>query len=429
MSCTDKLALLGGTPAVTASTKEQWRPPIEEQKRVVCDLIDRQYLSGAGSGFAKAFEEQCRERIGCDYFVTLDHGSSALAAACFAAGLGPGDEFIAPSAGYIGSYAGALHLGATPVFCEVDPHTLLMDPADVARRITDRTRVIIPIHYCGRPCDMDALLALAEKHKIVVVEDAAHALGSTWDGKQIGNVGHVACYSFQGVTPGGKPVAAGEGGALATNDREIYERHLAYCHLHRSGVNDELTLEPWRHLDYEVLGWKWRAHPLALGLAQVALESLDYRTQRVEANRDRLFAALDDVPGIDPVRNYPKATGSELYDGLRFVYQPDQLDGVPTERLVEALKAEGVPMGRIGFNHREHLRYIYNGSFELWGRGRGRLPKYAEGDYPVTEELHTRVLRMPSSIEPADGLIDQLIDAFRKVLTQADLLHANDGGS
>ena len=149
------------------------------------------------------------------------------------------------------------------------------------RRITERTRVILPIHWNGRPCDMDALLDIARRHDLVVVEDAAHALGSTWDGKQIGNVGHVACFSFQGITPGGKPVAGGEGGALATNDEEIYQRHLAYCHLHRAGLTDELTREPYRRLDGEVLGWKWRAHPLALAIASVSLRSLDYRIRRL----------------------------------------------------------------------------------------------------------------------------------------------------
>jgi len=422
MSQAHALALLGGTPAVTASSDEQWQAPIEDEKRAVCELIDERCLTGAGAGFPKVFEEECRERIGCEYFVTLDHGSSALAAACYAAGLGPGDEFITPAAGYIGTYAGALHLGAMPVFCEVDPHTLLIDPADVERRITDRTRVILPIHYNGRPCDMDALLEVAARHDLVVVEDAAHAFGSAWDGKQIGNVGHVACFSFQGLTPGGKPVAGGEGGALATNDRELYERHLAYCHLHRSGITNELTLEPYCRLDSEVLGWKWRAHPLALAIARVSLQSLDDRARALTENRDALFAGLDAVPGIEPVRNLPKAVGAELYDGLRLIYHPAELDGLPAARLVEALQAEGVAVKGPHIGHLEHLRAIYSGDFELWGRGRGRLPRYRKGDFPVTEDLDTRVLALPAHIEAADGYIDQCIAAFGKVAGGAAVL-------
>ena len=102
-----------------------------------------------------------------------------------------------------------------------------MDPADVARRITDKTRVISPIHSCGRVCDMDRLLDIADAHGVVVVEDAAHAHGSEWDGVKIGNLGHIACFSMQGSTPGGKPVAGGEAGIVATNDRELYERAIA----------------------------------------------------------------------------------------------------------------------------------------------------------------------------------------------------------
>lgn len=110
----------------------------------------------------------------------------------------------------------ALHMGATPVFCGPDPETILADPADIEKRITDKTRVILPIHSSGRVCDMDALLAICKQHDVVLLEDAAQAHGSEWDGVKIGNLGHIACFSLQGVDPGGKPCTAGEGGILCT---------------------------------------------------------------------------------------------------------------------------------------------------------------------------------------------------------------------
>ena len=262
----EQLAVLGGAKAITVDGSEQWKRPVEEEKAAVCELIDEGFLSGSGSGVPKAFEDRFREYIGCEYVLTTSHGNTALASGFFAAGLGPGDEFIGPTIGYIGSYAGALHMGAVPVFCEIDPETLLMDPADAEKRITPRTRALAPIHTGGRVCDMDALLALAEKHDLVVVEDAAHAHGSEWDGVKIGNVGHIACFSMQGTTPGGKPVAGGEAGIVATNDRELYERALIYCHLHRPGAVDELTNPVYRQLDPQLLGLKFRAHPLAMAL-------------------------------------------------------------------------------------------------------------------------------------------------------------------
>lgn len=133
---------------------------------------------GEGFGVPEQFEEEFRQFIGCKYVAALNHGSSALAAAFYAAGVGPGDEVIVPAAGYLGSYCGAIWLGATPVFCEPDPRTLLADPKDIERRITKRTRAICPIHWTGLVCDMDSLLEICSKHNIILIEDAAHAHGA-----------------------------------------------------------------------------------------------------------------------------------------------------------------------------------------------------------------------------------------------------------
>ena len=154
------LAILGGPKSVTVDTSEQWKRPVEEEKEAVCKVVDDGFLSGANSGVAKEFEDRFRDFIGCKYVLTTSHGHTALASGFFAAGLGPGDEFIHPTFGYIGGYAGALHAGATPVFCEVDPKTLLMDAKDVEKRITSKTRALSPIHSGGRVCDIDALFGV-----------------------------------------------------------------------------------------------------------------------------------------------------------------------------------------------------------------------------------------------------------------------------
>jgi len=187
-------------------------------------------------------------------------------------------------------------------------------------------------------CDLDALLTLCAEHDVVLVEDAAHAHGSEWDGVRIGNLGHIACFSMQGLDPGSKPVSAGEGGIVATNDRELYERALIYCHLHRSGAMDELTSPVYKRLNPQLLGWKWRAHPLALALARVSLQSLPYRLKQYAATRDELADKIKDLPGVGLAHNYPKAKGAELYGGLRFLYEPETMNGLSAERFCEALK-------------------------------------------------------------------------------------------
>jgi len=332
--------------------------------------------------------------------------------------VGPGDEIITPVAGYLGSFAGALHMGARPVFCEIDPESLLMDPADVERRITPRTRAINPIHMHGNVCDMDAPMAIGKKYGVTIVEDGAHIHGAEWDGRKVGNVGDVCCFSLQGKTPGGKPVAAGEGGVLTTNDRSIYERQLIYCHLHRSGITDELTMPEYRMLEAQVLGYKWRAHPLALCIGLVSLDSLEYRIKRSDEYREAINAAVRELPGLAPAKVHPKARRVSLYGGFEIVYDPEAYDGLPGPKFVEALRAEGVSAG-MGFGHLMHTKSLFTRGFDLWGHGRGPLgadfKPYQWGDFPVTEDLSTRVINLPCFLEPADGFLQQTTDAFAKV--------------
>lgn len=428
----EPLALNGGQPAVTAENPEGWERPVEDQVELVSDLVREGAVSGAGSGLPAEFEETFQKYTDADYCVTVNHGSAALAAAYYAVGVGPGDEVIAPTAGYLGAYEGALHLGARPVFCESDPDTLLADPDDLEARITDRTAAISITHFNGRVCEMDRFQAISEEYDVPLVVDAAHAHGSYWDGEHVATVGDIVCFSLQGIAPYGKPLTGGEGGILTTNDREYYERQLAYCHLHRTGLDDELTMEPYASLDWEALGRKWRAHPLALALATVDFRSLEYRCERRIEYRRRLFAGLDEVPGVRPVDTYDKSDSDGLYGGLRVVYQPDDLGGLPVDRYVEALNEEGVDIDGPGFAYLEHLRYIFREGFDLWGDDRGPLggefcglppfEGYSEGDFPVTEALDERVLSLPSYIEPPAGYVDEVVLAFEKVAEHHETL-------
>jgi len=416
-----ELAVNGGKKTVTLDTSDQWKRPVEKQKEAVCGLIEEGFISGSGKGLPKKFEDEFRDFIGCKYVLSTSHGHLALASAFFAAGLGAGDEFITPCIGYLGSYAGALHMGARPVFCEPDPETLLADPEDIEKRITDKTRIISPIHWNGRVCNMDVLLDICEKRNIILVEDAAHAHGSSWKGKKIGSFGHIACFSLQGICPGGKPVTSGEGGIVATNDTELYERALVYCHLHRSGALDELTNPVYKELDAQLLGWKWRLHPLEAALGRISLRNLPDRIEKFSSIRDELFDKIADVPGIKPALNYPESEGAELYGGFAFVYDRDELSGLEPELFAEALKAEGVPIMHHAFRQPEHLRSIFTKELPgLWGRGHAGpanipLPRYYKGDYPVSEYMHENTLRMAGWIEPAEGLIDQVAEAFHRV--------------
>lgn len=409
-----------------ADRAEQWRRPVDEEKAAVAELVEEGFLSGAGYGAPLAFEERFADAVDADYCLAVDHGTTALASAYYAVGVGPGDEVVTPTVGFIGSYAGAMHLGARPVFCDVDPDTLLADPEDAEERITDRTRAINLVHTNGRVCDMDAFRELADRHDVPLVVDASHAHGATWGDEPVGSVGDVTCFSLQGVLPHGKPVAAGEGGIVTTDDRELYERQLSYCHLHRDGVVDELTGDEYRHLDEEVLGLKFRAHPLALAVADVSLDSLEYRVRRRTEFRTRLFEHLERIEAVDPVETYEKSDTGGLVDGVAVTLELEALpDGVDATGFASALRDAGVPADA-GFAQLEHRRDIFTEGYDLWGDDRGPLggpfcglpafEPYAEGDLPRAERLDRRVLSLPSFIEPRAGLLDEYVAGFEEVV-------------
>jgi len=420
----EKLAIHGGKPAITISSPEQWKRPIEEEKRLINELIDKGIYS-LGS-IIKEFEEEFREFSGCEYCLTTDHGGTAIANAFYAAGLGPGDEFIVPTVGYLGGYFGGLHMGARPVFCDIDPKTLLIDPEDAERRITKRTRLIHPVHMHGAVCDMDALMDIGRRYGIAIVVDAAHAHAAEWDGKKAGNVGDIVCFSLQGgPSPSGKPVSGGEGGIVTTNNREFYERLLIYGHLHRAGIDEELKSlrPPYRMLDSEVLGWKMRIHPFAAALAKVSLSTLSYRNERMLKFWKGLCDGIRELPGLDLQHTYNKAK-RDFYAGAQILYNPDELGGLSAEKFVEAMRAEGAPLSR-GGRKLEHLRSIFTQGYDLWGHGRGPLggefmglppfKGYKEGDFPVAESLRDKILLSQVYVEPKEAFLDQYIEAFRKV--------------
>jgi len=421
----ETLAIQGGSSAVNTEQRETWRRPIDQELELIKGLLEQGYLSGAGEGLPKEFENQFARYVGAQYCLTTDHGTTALMSAYYAVGVGPGDEVITPVAGYICSYSGALHLGARPIFADVDPKTLLVDPADVERKITPRTRTINVVHMGGNICDMDAFLAIGEKYGIPIVEDASHAHGAEWDERKIGGFGHITCFSLQGATPNGKGVAGGEGGIVTTNNREYYERQLIYGHLHRVGIENELTLPAYKMLDRQVLGLKMRAHPLAMAIAKVSLDNLDERIEKSDAYRTTMFDWLSELPGLEPEQSYPKAKRVSTYGGLKVVYHPAELGGLPVERFVAAMQAEGAPVGGPGYRFAgstqdlQHLKPLFTQKFDFYGRGRGPLSgdfqTLPKGAYPVAEYMDTNFLTIPSLIEPDPDFLEQFIHAFRKV--------------
>lgn len=420
-----ELAILGGPKAFLKAFQEKWQRPKDKEKKLINTLIDRDELSGSGFGISLDFEQAFASYIGCQYCLSFSHGTAALMAAYFAAGIGPGDEVLTPAVGYIASYSGAIHMGARPIFCDIDPSSLLINPQEIQKKISLRTKAINITDLNGRICDLDKILSLANHKGIPVVEDASHAHGGYWNKKKIGNFSHATCFSLQGVNPMGKAVAGGEGGVVCTNDQDIYQAMLAYCQLHRKNIKQELHNSPFEVLDSEVLGLKWRAHPLALAIALVSLESLDFRNQCRTDNACLTQDALKDFSFISFPLLKTEAKVGGFYGGLKVIYNPSQLNNLPFSTFIQSLIEEGVPIISVGVGSCEYRRTLAHTGFDLWGEGRGPLGPAWQGlepyrqldkkNFPIAEEMDQRVFTLPSFIHVENEYYDSLKRAFEKI--------------
>ena len=278
----DKLALQGGSKAVTLSLNDPWPVMNEAEIQSVVELMRTGQISiGNGTGPIGEFERRFAEYTGAKYALMHNNGTGSLHAGFYAVGVGPGDEVIVPSYTWHATAGGVVTANAIPIFCESDPKTLTIDPADVARRITPRTKAIAVVHMWGNIADMDGVMEIARRHNLKVVEDCSHAHGGTWRGKQVGTIGDVGCFSMQGS----KILVAGEGGVLITNDPKVYDRALLLGHF---GRIDRDAVDESDRAYSTGFGVKYRAHPLGAAIALGELAHLD----EVNALRKQNFEYL-----------------------------------------------------------------------------------------------------------------------------------------
>ena len=249
------------------------------------------------------FEEEFAQKVGARYAVSMNSCTAALEVALCAYGVSPGDEVITTPMTFCSTANVALHLGARPIFCDIDPQTGLIDPAGIEPLITDKTRAILPVHYGGQPCDLKEIYAIADKNGLVVIEDAAHAAGAFYHGEPIGNCRDAAAFSFYAT----KNLATGEGGMLTTNDPEVAEkaRVLSLHGMDKNAYNR--YQEGGSHL-YDVVypGYKFNMGELAAALGLAQLERLD----QMQATRRRYATLYEEgfasIPGIKTLRQLPE---------------------------------------------------------------------------------------------------------------------------
>lgn len=411
-------ALLGGRPAVTLDQREANRWPLitAEDEAAVLEVMRSGDLSSHPA--ARDLERDYRDYFGVRHALSHCNGTAALLAAFFAVGLRPGDEVIVPSATWWASAVPMIWLGAVPVFAESEPARAGLDPDDVRRRVTPRTRAIVVVHLWGMPSRMTELLAIAAEHRLAVIEDASHAHGAAWRGRKCGTLGDVAVFSLQGH----KLAPAGEGGMLLTGRDDLMERATLLGDVHR--VHELAT--PARRFAATTFGVKTRMAPMSAAVARVQLRHLDERNARRNANVERLAAQLEPL-GFDAFPPPPHVR--RVY--FEFLLKADERQtGLPTPLLIEALAAEGcdVRQPRYPLLHQQPL--FTEGAFREVLRLPADVspPTYRADTLPRTEALNRSLIRLPAFPQAPVELLDQYALAFRKVIAAAKEIAARRAG-
>jgi perosamine synthetase len=358
-----------GDPAMT-----DWKIPLykiywdEDDVDAVSNVIRRGMFWTGGESVGN-FEEEVAKVAGSKHGIAFNSGTSAQLAILNSLGISTGDEVIVPSFTFISTCNTVVHTGAKPVFAEIEGETFGLDAQDVERKITSKTKAIIPVHYAGTSCKIDEIMKVADENNIYVIEDAAEALGSVYNGKPVGSSGIAAMYSFCG----NKVITTGEGGMLVTNNDEIMESlHLVRSH----GRTDKGSyFSSSESFDYISLGHNWRISEITAELGRSQLRKL---SMVVNMRRDvaKMYAeVLDGLPLIYP--NPSKAPG-HIYQMYTVLFENNSA----RENVRNTLSSEGI-MSKIYFNC-VHLTTSYK---EMFDTGEGLLP--------VTEDLAERVLTLP----------------------------------
>lgn len=338
----------------------------------------------------QAFERALGEAFGATGVLALTNCTAALHLAYLAVGVGPGDEVICPSLTFVATANAALTAGADVVLADVlGPHDLTIEPADIERKITPRTKAIAVVHYAGYPCDMDAILAIAEKHRIAVIEDAAHAPLATYKGRGLGTIGDVGCYSFFS----NKNLSTGEGGAIVARTEELQKK----LKLMRSHGMTTLTLD--RHkghaFSYDVVlaGQNYRIDEIrsAIGLVQLGRLAEGNRMRRAVVERYHDKLAQDGRFGL-PFQGFAaKGIGESAYH-IMPVLLPE---GTPREAMMAAMKARGIQTS-------VHYPPIHAFSFH------GDTPRVRRDNLPKTDALAPRELTLPLFPRMTEAQVDEV---------------------
>jgi dTDP-4-amino-4,6-dideoxygalactose transaminase len=323
------LAINGGKKTIDKNFA--WPIFDESDVNVVAEVVRSGKWGNPDCGdLVETFEKEFADYCGTKYAMTCVNGSVALRLALIACGVKPGDEVIVPPYTFIATTSIVIEANCVPVFVDIDPRTYNMDPAQIEKAITKRTKAIIPVHFAGQSCDMDAIMAIAKKHNLYVIEDACHGHGGEYKGKKLGSIGDAGCFSFQSS----KNLTCGEGGMIITNDDKLYDMMNSLRNVGR--------VKGGQWYEHHYTGCNYRITQLQAVLLSNQLKNLQAQVELRQENGTYLNSLLEKIDGIEPLA---RGLGETLhpYHIYIFKYDKTKFNNLPKAKFSQMLAAEGVP--------------------------------------------------------------------------------------
>ena len=412
------LAINGGPKAITRNEEKifRWPDTGKEEIAAATRLLKTSQLSFSED--AGILIKEFTKLTGTKYGICCTNGTAAGHSCFFAIGIKPGDEIIATSFTFWASILQALHFGGVPVFAEMDPKTLNIDPADIEHRITKRTKAIVVTHMLGLPCEMTPIMKIARKHGLKVIEDASHAHGATYRGRPIGSFGDASFFSMQSS----KLVPAGEGGIFVTNNKECFDRAVALGHY---ATNRKAGSKYSRFATG--LGFKYRIHPIAAAIGLCQLRKLKEHGRIRERNVEYFHKGLRKLKCWD-IMETPKHMKRMYYEDWQ-AWRPEAAgQGVTKEKFIAALAAEGCRVVDMRYNllHQQEIFtdpkvYAKNGIFPVFAKLPNK-PIYRGDELPISEAHREKLISLPTFPNGTYEDVDRQLAAFRKVEENLDEL-------
>jgi perosamine synthetase len=413
------LAINGGTPIRTEGYpgvgNAAGRTIGKEELANVTQVLESGMLNRGGGTFVPKIEKKFAEHLGVRYCTASTSGTSAIHVAVGAINPSPGDEIITGPITDMGTVIPILAQNAIPVFADLRRDNIGLDAADVERRITERTRAIIPVHLCGNATDMDPLMKLAEKYNLKVIEDCSQAYGTLYKGKHVGTIGHMGTFSLQQS----KHITTGDGGLTVTSDDELGDRAALFAN--KGWPNYGASAR-----NYVCFGMNYRMTELQAAVLDAQLDKVDWVTGRRNEIGERICQAVKNYEGIE----IPGVSegGRHTYWFLPLLIDQKKL-GIATSKLAQAIGAEGAPAGAhyIGrpifmYDLLRQKKIYGDSSFPFSLQPEGQEVRYEEGETPGTEQILDDMLQITVNERMTDQDVTDILACIEKVWANLDEL-------